>query len=50
MAQMMQCKHMISFNQGYNLYLIRKYWHKRDNITQSINIGSYVSSRLKIIS
>ena len=39
--------HMISFNQGFNLILIGKYWHKRDTITQSTNDGSYISPRLK---
>ena len=40
----MQCKHMIK---GFNLNLIEKFCHKRDKITQSINVGSYVSSRFK---
>ena len=47
MAQIMQCKHMISFNQGFYLNLIWKFWHERDKITQSINVGSYVSPRFK---
>ena len=47
MAQMMQCKHIISFNQGFNLILTDKCWHKRDKIIQSINVSSYVSPRLK---
>ena len=37
----------MNFNQGFNLNLIGKYWYKRDNITQSINIGWYISPRLK---
>ena len=47
MAQMIQCKHIICFNQGFNLILTDKCWHKRDKIIQSINVSSYVSPRLK---
>ena len=46
MAQMMQCKRMISFNQSFNLNLVGKCWHKRDKTTQSINVGSYASPGL----
>ena len=46
-SQMMQCKHMISFNNKFDLDLIGRCWHKRDKITQSKNIGSYICPSLK---
>ena len=37
---------MVSFNQGFNLNIIGKFWYKREKIIWSINVGSYFSLRL----
>ena len=47
MTQMIQCKHMASLNHGFSLNLIGSFCHKRDKITQSINVSSYISPKLK---
>ena len=39
-SQMMQCKHMISFKNEFDLDLIGRCWHKRDKMTQSKNTYS----------
>ena len=46
-AQMIQCKHMISFKKLFNLRDIGKCWNRRNKITQSLNVSTYVNPRLK---
>ena len=46
-THMMQCKHMISFSKLFNWRKNGKYWYKRNRITRSQNIGTYISSILK---
>ena len=46
---MIQCKPVIIFNKLFNLRHIEKCWYKRNKITQSLNVGTYVSPRFKNI-
>ena len=46
MGHMMQWKHMISYNKLFSMWNIGKFWYKKDTITQSHNISTYISPRL----
>ena len=39
---------MISFNKIFDINKMWKYWHQRNTIRQSCNIGTYTSPKLKI--